>query len=53
MNGREKVGIKKLKTPMTFIDCSQRIDGSYENLPDYNPTKKRKVLIVFDDMITG
>ena len=23
----------------------------YENLKDYNPTKKRKVLVVFDDMI--
>ena len=23
----------------------------YENLEDYNPTKKRRVLIVFDDMI--
>ena len=23
----------------------------YENFEDYNPTKKRKVLIVFDDMI--
>ena len=23
----------------------------YENLKDYNPTKKRRVLIVFDDMI--
>ena len=22
-----------------------------ENLKDYNPTKKRKVLVVFDDMI--
>ena len=23
----------------------------YENLGDYNPTEKRKVLIVFDDVI--
>ena len=23
----------------------------YENLKDYNPTKKRKVLVVFDDII--
>ena len=23
----------------------------YKNLEDYNPNKKRKVLIVFDDMI--
>ena len=29
----------------------QTIDDVYENLEDYNPTKKRRVLIVFDDMI--
>ena len=34
----------------TFIDYSQKI-YVYENLEDYNPTKKRRVLIVFDDMI--
>ena len=50
INRREKVGIKKLKNPQAFIDYSQTIDV-YENLEDYNPTKKRKVLIVFDDMI--
>ena len=31
---------------------SQKIYDVYENLEDYNPTKKRKVLIKFDDMIT-
>ena len=34
-----------------LIDYSQTIDGIYENLKDYNPTKKRRVLIVFDDVI--
>ena len=34
-----------------FIDYSQIIDDVYENLDDYNPTKKRKVLIVLDDTI--
>ena len=51
INQREKVGIKKLKNPKAFIDYSQTIDNVYENLEDYNPTKKRKVLIVFDDII--
>lgn len=27
-------------------------DNSFENLEDYNPANKRKVLIVFDDLIT-
>ena len=51
INEREKVGIKTLKNPKGFIDYSQTIDDVYENLEDYNPTKKRRVLIVFDDMI--
>ena len=51
INQREKVGLENLKNPKTFIDYLQTIDGVYENLEDYNPTKKRRVLIVFDDMI--
>ena len=26
------------------------MDDSYENIKEYNPNKKRKILIVFDDM---
>ena len=51
INRRKKVGIKKLKTSTAFIDYSQTIDDVYENLKDYDSLKKRKVLIVFDDMI--
>ena len=51
INRREKVGIENLKNPKEFIDYSQTAD-LYENLVDYNPTKKRRVLIVFDDVIT-
>ena len=38
-------------TPKAFTDYSPTIHDVYENLEDYNPTKKRRVLIVFDDMI--
>ena len=31
-----------------FIDYSEVIDDVYENVEDYNPTKKRKMLVVFD-----
>ena len=48
---REKVRIKKIKNPKAFINYSQAIDDVYENLEDYNPTKKRKLLILFDDII--
>ena len=50
INGREKARIKTLKVAKAFINYSQTIDNVYENLEDYNPTKKR-VLIIFDDMI--
>ena len=42
-NGREKVGIKNLKSPKAFIDYSQTIDNANENLEDYNPTNKKNV----------
>ena len=44
INGREKLGTENLKN-------AQTIDNIYENLEDYSPTKKRRVLIVFDDVI--
>ena len=52
INGSKKVVIKCLKYLKAFIDFSQIIDDLvYENLENYNPTKKRRVLIVLDDMI--
>ena len=47
---RPKSSAKKIKNPKGFIDYQQTTDGVYENLKDYNPTKIRKVLIVFDHM---
>ena len=40
INGREKVGINESINSNTFIDYSQTIDDVYENLAEYNPTKK-------------
>ena len=52
INGSKKVVIKCLKNLKAFIDFSQIIDDLvYEDLENYNPTKKRRVLIVLDDMI--
>ena len=50
INKREKSGTEKLKNPKAFIDYSQTTDDVYKNLEDYDPTKKRKVSIIFDDM---
>ena len=48
---REDAGIKHLSNPNAFIDCSNTMDDVYENINDYNPIRKRKKLIVSDDMI--
>ena len=38
-------------TTYRYIYYSGRVDDVYGNLEGYNPTKERKVLIVFDDVI--
>ena len=48
---REDAGIKHLNNPNTFIECSDMMDDVYENINHYNPSRKRKILIFFDDMI--
>ena len=47
----EDVGISHVNNPNTFIECSNTMDDVYENIKDYNSSRKRKILIVFDDMI--
>ena len=46
---RENAGIKN--DPSAFIECSNTTDDVYNNIEDYNPKRKRKILIVFDAMI--
>ena len=48
---REDVGIKLLNDSKEFIEYSQYMDDVYDNINDYNPNRRRKVLIVFDGMI--
>ena len=48
---RKDAGIKHLNDPNAFIECSNTMDDVYENIHDYNLSRKRKILIVFDDMI--
>ena len=47
----EDAGTKQLNDPDASIECSNTMDDIYENVDDYSPNKKRKILIVFDDMI--
>ena len=47
----EDAGIKHINNQNAFINCSNTMDDVYVNIHDYNPSRKRKILIVFDDMI--
>ena len=51
IKNRENVEIKHVNNLKTFIECSNTMDDIYENIDDYNSTGKRKILIIFDDMI--
>ena len=51
INKREKVGLDHFDDPKAFMEYSNDMQDVYKNIEDYNPIKKRKVLIVFDDMI--
>ena len=48
---REVAGTIHLGDPNAFIECSDTTDDVYQNIDDYNPSRKGKILIVFDDMI--
>ena len=47
----ENAGTKYLNDPNAFIKCFNTMDDVYENINDYNPSRKGKILIVFHDMI--
>ena len=51
IKNRKNAGIKHVNNSKAFIECSNTMDDVYENIDDYNPSRKRKVLIIFDDMI--
>ena len=51
IKNRKDAGIKHLNNLNAFIKCSNTMDDVYQNINDYNPIRKRKKLIVFDDMI--
>ena len=47
----EDVGIKHLNDSKTFIEHSNTMDDVSEDINEYNTARKRKVLIVFDDIL--
>ena len=49
----EYAGTKNLNDSNAFIEFSNTMDDVYENINDYNPSRKIKNLIVFDDTIAA
>ena len=48
---REDVGPKQLTDPNASVEYSKHMDDVYNIIDDYNQNRKRKILVVFDDMI--
>ena len=51
INKRESTGLKHFNDPKAFIEYSNDMQDVYKNIEEYNIGKKRKILIVFDDII--
>ena len=52
INKRESTGLKHFDDSKDFVKYSKYMYDIYRNVGKYNTNKKRKILIVFDDMIT-
>ena len=50
-NKRESAGLKHVNDSKASIEYANDMDDIYENIEEYNPNKKHKILIAFDDMI--
>ena len=50
INKNKKGGIDHFNDPKAFIEYSNDMVDVYNPIENYKPNKKRKVLIVFDDM---
>ena len=44
--------MKHVNDPKAFIEYSDGMEEIYKNIKEYNMDKKRKILIIFDDMIS-
>ena len=53
INKRKNKDWKHFNEPKAFIEYLNDMQDVYKNIEEYNPGKKRKVLIVFDDMIAN
>ena len=51
INKRESTGLKYLNDWKALTEYSNDMDEIYKDIEEYNSNKKRKILLVFDDMI--
>ena len=51
INKRKSTGLNHFKDSKAFVEYLNNMDDIYKNIQEYNPNKKRNILIVFDDMI--
>ena len=51
INEREQAGIKNLNDPHAFIEYSDDMNDLLDDTNNYNKSRDKKLLIVFDDMI--
>ena len=51
INKNEKVDLRHCDYPKTFIEHSNDMQDVHKDIEEYNPGKKCKILIVFDDII--
>ena len=51
INKHEKVRLNHFNDPKDFMEYSNDMQDVHKNIEDYDPIKKPKILIVFDDMI--
>ena len=48
---RESLGLIYLNDSKAIFEYSNDMDDVYKNFEQYNPNKKKKILIEFDDMV--
>ena len=51
INKRKYVGVKHFQDPKSFIECSSDMQDFCHIAKERNPEKRRKELVLFDDMI--
>ena len=51
MKKREGTGLKHFDDSKAFIEYSNNMEYIYDNIEEYSLNKKRKILILYDDII--